>query len=196
MAVRINKKICDNADACGGIEACPTGAIFWDDVSQTLSTDDSKCTSCGVCEDACPIGAIMCAPDAESLKKIEVMIEADERKFEDLMVERYGAAPVDDLMQIEEDDIKAFIEKSAGLVFIEQNKDSTIACLLQSIPISQLREKIGKAFVYKKAIVNEERGGEYPRILIYNNAKKVGMVEGSFEVEQAEDLISAIEKMI
>jgi len=192
MAVRINRKICDNADACGGIEACPTGAIYWDPKAQSLCTDDSKCTNCGQCEDACPVGAILWAPDETSLKKIEADIAADDRTLEALMVERYGAMPVDESMQIDSANISDFIKANKGIVLIEQNKESSIACLLQSIPISQLQNKLGKSFIYKKAIINEEQEGEFPCLLVYVNSEKVGMVEGFFEDTQIDGLVNAI----
>jgi ferredoxin len=192
MAVRINRKICDNADACGGIEACPTGAIYWDSAKQLLSTDDSKCTSCGACEDACPVGAILWASDEESLKKIEADIAVDDRTLEMLMVERYGAMPVDDSMQIDDEDIDSFVKASTGIVLIEENKESTIACLLQSIPISQLQIKLGKSFTYRKTIVDEGLEGEFPRLLIFINTKKGGVIDGFFEDTQIGELAAAI----
>ena len=192
MAVRINRKICDNAEACGGIEACPMGAIYWDSEKQSLCTDDAKCTGCGLCEDACPVGAILWASDEGSLKKIEADIAADERTFESLMVERYGAIPVDDSMQIENADIDAFVKASTGVVLIEQNKESSIACLLQSIPISQLQVKLDNPFIYRKAIINETQKGEYPCLSVFVNTKKTGVVNGFFESTQADELADAI----
>ena len=196
MAVRINKKICDNADACSGIEACPTGAIYWDSEKQLLCTDDAKCTSCGQCEDACPIGAILWASDEESLKKIEADIAADDRTFDALMVERYGAMPVDDSMQIDNADIETFVKSTKGIILIEQNKESSISCLLQSIPISKLQEKLSKSFIYKKAIVDENQDGNFPCLLIFVNAKKIGTIEGFFEDTHMEKLVNAVRELI
>ena len=34
MSVLINFKICDNAEVCGGIEVCPTGALSWDEENE------------------------------------------------------------------------------------------------------------------------------------------------------------------
>jgi len=192
MAVRINMKICDNADACGGIEACPTGAIYWDSEKQSLRTDDNKCTSCGQCEDACPVGAILWAADEESIKKIEADIAADNRTFEELMVERYGATPVDDSMQIDNADIEAFVKARAGTVLIEQNKESSIARLLQSIPISQLQAKIEKPFVYRKTMVEEEQEGEFPCLSVFSDGKRIGVIDGFFENTQANELANSI----
>jgi NAD-dependent dihydropyrimidine dehydrogenase PreA subunit len=196
MAVRINKKICDNADACGGIEACPTGAIYWDEEKQSLCTDDTKCTNCGQCEDACPVGAILFAADEESLKKIEADIAADNRTLDDLMVERYGAMPIDNDILVEYEDIEAFVQNSNDIVFIEQNKESQIACLLQSIPVSQIQAKCQKSITYKKVLVDEQLDGEYPRLLVYKNKTKTGEVEGYFDDSQTEEFIDKLNKLL
>lgn len=37
MPVLINKKICDNAPECSGIEACETGALYFDEEKKRLA---------------------------------------------------------------------------------------------------------------------------------------------------------------
>ncbi|MDR0460786.1 MAG: 4Fe-4S binding protein [Nitrososphaerota archaeon] len=192
MVVRINRKICDNIVACGGVKVCPTGAIFWDVEKQTPVTDDSKCINCGQCEDACPLGAILWAVDEQALKRIEADIIADERILESSIVERYGAKLVDESAQIENAVIDMFVEANVGVVFIEQNKKSTIACLLQSISITQLQTKLGTSFTYKKAFIDEDQAGVFPRLLVYVNAKKVGVVDGYYGNTQTDEFVKKI----
>lgn len=192
MVVRINRKICDNVVACGGVEVCPTGAIFWDGEKQMPSTDDSKCIGCGQCEDACPLGAILWAVDEVALKKIEADINADEKMFESVIIERYGTKLVDESVQIENSAVEAFVGANTGIVLIEQNKKSTVACFLQSIPISQLQAKLGKPFVYKKAFIAEDQTGKFPRLLIYIDAKKVGVIDGYYENTQINEFVNEI----
>ena len=50
MPVIINHKICDQANACGGIGVCPVGAFAYNDKTKYIDIDYSKCFSCGECE--------------------------------------------------------------------------------------------------------------------------------------------------
>ena len=70
MPVIINWKICDSVKECGGIEVCPTGAIYWDEEKKAVKIDNSKCTSCGQCEPACPASAITVVGTEEELRRI------------------------------------------------------------------------------------------------------------------------------
>ena len=45
MAVLLNYKICDNAAECGGIEICPTGALFWNEANEKIEIDNNLCIS-------------------------------------------------------------------------------------------------------------------------------------------------------
>ena len=83
MSVLINFKICDNAKECGGIEVCSTGALSWDDKKETIVIDNTKCISCGLCEKACPIGAITVAKTEEEYEKIKKKIDDDPRTIEE-----------------------------------------------------------------------------------------------------------------
>ena len=110
MAVYINFKICDNASECGGIEACPTKALTWDEEKETIKIDNDKCISCGKCEKECPIGAIRVGKTEEECKKIEREIDEDIRATKDLFVDRYGAAPLSEFFMIESSEIEEKVE--------------------------------------------------------------------------------------
>jgi len=54
--VKIEANRCDNSPFCPARRVCPRGAILPNGMSYTV--DDAKCTGCGVCVRACPMGAI------------------------------------------------------------------------------------------------------------------------------------------
>ena len=137
MAVLINFKICDNAEECSGIEVCPTGALAWDKVNETIVIDNEKCISCGMCEKECPIGAIRVAHDENEYNEIKKEIDDDSRNTKDLFVDRYGAAGISDFFKIEKDEIADKIKKDC-LTLIEVYNLDFAECLLKSIPIKEL----------------------------------------------------------
>lgn len=90
-----NYDLCDMAPECGGIEVCPTGAIYYDKKQGRPVWDASKCTFCLTCTtpDACPVGVIMYARDEKEEKRIREMINSDPRTADWLWRERYGVQP-------------------------------------------------------------------------------------------------------
>lgn len=69
MSVLINFKICDNSKDCNGIAVCPIKAFYWDEKKKTIAVDETKCISCGKCEESCPVDAIRVARNEKELKK-------------------------------------------------------------------------------------------------------------------------------
>ena len=69
MSVLINKKRCDNADACSCIEECPTKAFYWDEENQTVAVDNNLCINCRNCMISCEAGAVKVARDEEEYRK-------------------------------------------------------------------------------------------------------------------------------
>lgn len=200
MAVYINFKICDNASECGGIEVCPTGALTWDEEKETIKIDNEKCISCGKCEKECPIGAIRVGKTDEECKKIEREIEEDKRTTKDLFVDRYGAAPLSEFFMIEEAEIE---EKIFGksLVLIECYQDSSIQCLLKSIPVKEITKGLPSDTLFYKASFEEEKENEFgiqefPALLIYQEGKLKGKVEGYFETSDKEKFMNQVNTII
>lgn len=194
MAVLLNYKICDNAAECGGIEVCPTGALFWNEVNKKIEIDNNLCISCRNCVAECPVGAIQVAVTDEEYETIKTEIENDYRTVEELFVERYGAMPVDeDLVVMDKNQITAFIN-TGSVVFVEQFQDSSIQCLLHSIPMAAILEKYGGKYI--KQQIDDNIEGEYPCLIIYQDGKMTGRVDGYYEKQDVDKFFKAIDKIL
>lgn len=193
MAVLLNYKICDNAAECGGIEVCPTGALFWNEENQKIEIDNNLCISCRNCVTECPVGAIQVAATDEEYESIKTDIDNDHRTVEELFVERYGAMPIDEDSVIDEDQITTVIN-TESIVFVEQFQDSSIQCLLHSIPMAAILERYGGKYV--KQQIHNDTEGEYPCLVIYRNGKIVGCVDGYYEEQDIDKFFEIIDKTL
>ena len=200
MAVLINFKICDNAKECGGIEACPTGALSWDRTTKKILIDNSKCTSCMKCVEACPSNAIHVAKNDEEYKKIEMEIKKDPRRASDLFVDKYGSQPIDPDSLLKEENFKDFITKSNNKNLIEFFSEDKIECLLRSNPIRRLIPN--KNIFFKKVeIKNSNLLKEYsisklPCLLVFDKGVFLGKIEGFYGVDKSEELKNKIINLI
>ena len=155
----INFKICDNSADCNGIAQCPTGVFTWDDDAKTIRIDHTKCVECGACADFCSVNAIRYAGNAEELAKIQAEIDADPRTVAELLVDRYGCAPIIDTHSFELSKQKlADRMNTARPVLIEFNTEATIECLLKSVPIAEIQAAFHPDAVYSKFILGEGGG--------------------------------------
>lgn len=198
MAIQINWNICDNADACSGIEVCPTGALFWNNKNKTIAINNDLCISCRLCcgPSGCPIGAIMVTDTEEDFIKAREIIDNDTRTKEQLFVERYGA-PIDENICIDISEITAKVAN--GIVFIEKFfNDARIHCLLRSIKVDDIRYKLGLSSMlyYKCELAHDDGTTCYPRLEIYKNGKLLGVIEDYFEDTQIDIFIAKIEKIL
>lgn len=195
MAVLVNFKICDNAKECSGITVCPTGALSWNEEQETITIDNNKCISCGLCEKECPIGAIMVAKNDEEYSKIEKEIEEDQRTTKDLFVDRYGAVAISDFFKIELEEIKEKVKKNC-LTLIEIYNPDAAECLLKSIPIKDLTKSFPNDTQYYKAESNSENKEyeikELPALLLFKNGELLGHIEGYYNSDQKEEIISKL----
>lgn len=200
MSVLINFKICDNAQECSGIAVCPTGALSWNEEKEIIEIDNSKCISCGLCEKECPIGAIMVTKNEEEYNKIQKEIDEDPRTTKDLFVDRYGAVAISNFFKIELKDIKEKSEKDC-ITLIEMYNPDVAECLLKSIPIKELTKKLPNNTLYYKVETDNTNIEDYgikelPALLIYKKGKLLGSIEGYFNNEEKENMLSNLNNIL
>mgnify|MGYP001559449525 FL=1 len=149
MPIKINFNACDNSKECSGLAICPMNAIYWDDEKLnfqkkkgTLCVDNNKCVSCGQCVSACPIGAIIFAKTNKDLDNLADSLHINSKTVAELFVERYGAEPMNEKIRLDILEVTNFIKKTPGILLIEEYCDCSIQCLLRSIPIETIKQKI------------------------------------------------------
>jgi len=202
MAVLVNFKICDNDKACSGMSACPNGVFEWDEKNSTLVIHNEKCISCGLCEKACMVSAIKVARTEEEYKKIEKEFDDDPRTINDLLVDRYGATPIDKAMIGKENEIELKLGDAKRPFMVELYNEDSIMCLLKSIPIKEIADNFDKETRYRKIEVNsEELLKEYnikelPSLLFFKDSKLLGKIEGYYDENSKEELMHKIEAIL
>jgi len=199
MPAIINFKICDNSEDCSGIEACPTGAMYWDKENKVITVDNSKCTSCGACEKACPVGAIRVAKTEDEFNRIKKEIEEDPRKVSDLFVDRYGAQPIHPAFLIPQDKFEIQIIRSTKPAVVELFNDLSIQCLLHSIPIKELFKDIDIKYRKIKAddsFLKKYKVKKLPCLLFFKEGKLIGRIEGYYEVPDKDKFMAKIKEFL
>ncbi|MBZ9572837.1 4Fe-4S dicluster domain-containing protein [Patescibacteria group bacterium] len=200
MAVLINFKICDNSEDCNGIDVCPTGAFYWDKKKKTIAIDNSKCISCGKCEEACPVGAIRMAKNEREYKKIKKEIEKDPRKLSDLFIDRYGATPIHPAFLIPQNKFEVQIIRSTNPAVVELFNRESIECLLYSVPIKELFKDMDiryrKIEVKDDSFLKKYKVKELPSLLFFKAGKLTGKIDGYFDIKQKKELKKKINKII
>lgn len=191
MPILINYKICDNSKECNGIKVCKTGALSYDSKKEKIVIDNTKCTDCGVCEKECPIGAIHLAKTDAEYKKMKVEIDNDSRTVRDLFVDRYGAFPMSDFFIINNNQFNKKININ-DIVLIELYNDSSIKCLLKSIPIKEITDNILEPLYYyrlkpSEIIIKKYNITTLPTMLVFKNSKFLGKIEGYYSNKEIED---------
>lgn len=204
MPVVINFKICDNAEACNGIRVCPVGAFQWNAEKKTLEIDEEKCINCGKCatsEESCQVGAIRFAKNQEELKKLKKEIEQDPRTIKDLMVDRYGAQPINLPFRHKESEVQQILTTKRPIIMEVFNEDSE-ECLIKSIPVKEIFDRLDiPNLSYKKVEVDTEEFmekydiQELPSFLMFQSGKLIGKIEGYYSIEEKEILFEKIKEI-
>lgn len=196
MPAIINHKICDQANACGGIRVCPVGAFTYNEKTKRIEIDNSKCISCGACEKTCPIGAIAVAQTWEEYEELKKEIDNDPRSAEDLFVDRYGGDIINENVLIDVKDLDK-VSKESNDTLIEVFNDDSIMCLLKSIPFADILENSTYKKYYRCNVGESDLSKfgvkELPSLLLCN-AGKVRVVYGYFEEKDAEELYKKLKK--
>lgn len=174
------------------------GVFSWGEGGLTI--DNKKCTSCGKCEEACMVSAIKVARNEEEYQRIKKEIEDDPRSINDLLVDRYGATPIDVAMMGNKDEIEIKMKAKRPMIIELYNEDS-IMCLLKSIPLKKIADIFDKDTRYRKIEVKGqellEKYGvkELPALLFFRDGKFIKKYEGYVEEENKEELIDFIKML-
>lgn len=197
MSAIINFKICDNSSECSCLSVCPVKAITWDSKKKTLLIDESKCINCGLCVNACPVGAIKVAV-GQDFEFIKEEYKKDKRKTSDLFVERFGAESTNKEAVVSNAYFQSLINKKENMV-IEFFNDNSIMCLIKSIPI---RELFKKGTLYNKIdttsdkdLIKQFKIKKLPCLLFFKEGKLIDKIEGYFDTTQKEKLLAKIKRI-
>ncbi|MDR1583055.1 MAG: hypothetical protein LBS55_07345 [Prevotellaceae bacterium] len=205
--ILINRNICDNSPACGGIDVCKNiaEALFWDEKEGRVAYNADLCTRCGECtneERGCPVGALRLAETEEEYTQIEQEIAADTRRIEDLKVERYGAEPIEECISINELDSWLKEQNKTDILLVELFTENSIQCLLYSIKVEDIQANIAKNSKYIKVQLAKEEDiinptiEEVPALLIYKEGKLLGKTEGYYDESEQEVFFNTIKQII
>ena len=210
MPIQFNFNVCDNSPECSGKAACNNGAIYWsaDDINAlgekgVLCVDNSKCSSCGQCvgNEGCPVGAIIFAQTEEELAELTRGMEIDINKVKTLFVERYGAEPIDKEFCIVPGEIESRLGED--ITVIEEFTESTIQCLLSSIPIEEILQSVRSLtgttsvnFLKCDCTESDNENKKLPSLKVFKNGKILAQIDGFFDNSHLDDLKTKLKKSI
>ena len=202
MAVLVNFKICDNAKECSCIQECPVGAFYWDESSKSIAIKDSVCTLCGICENACPVGAVKIAKTEKKLKILEDEYNKDIRTTDELFIDRYGATPINKSYLGNQSKFDVQVLQSVKLIVVELFNEDSIMCLLKSIPIRDILGDIKTNLTYRKievtdnSLLEEYKVLELPALLFFKDGNFLGKIEGFYDIYEQDKLINKVKEII
>ena len=110
-------------------------------------------------------------------------------------MDRYGATPLSEFFIITEEELEKKLGESITL--IEAYEEDTIECLIKSIPIKEITSNMPKDTKYFKMEASSLTKEKYninilPSLLIFNNKKFKGKIEGYYNTDQKQELLDQI----
>ncbi len=202
MSVLINKKRCDNADACSCIEGCPTKAFYWDPEKETIAVDNNLCINCRNCMISCEAGAVKVARDEEEYQKIKTEYDEDIMTVEELFQDRYGATLIAEKYALDLVDLKDVVENSNKILLVEFYNEEEAKCLINSIPVKEIIDSISYPVSYRKVNISDIRDlkeyeiKELPALLIIENGKVIYKWEQFVNINEKEILLKNIKETV
>lgn len=189
--VIINRNICDNAPECSGIAVCQTGALFWNELNESIDYADTKCIDCGQCADVefggCPVGAILWGENDEDYEEKKQLVASETMTLEQLEVDRYGATPIKSIIEYER--INEIIKNTKKeYILLEFFNDDSIQCLVHSIRVEDIISIFnGNATYHKICLEDLNDCSEYckiekfPALAIYKHGQLIGVINGYYQ---------------
>lgn len=200
MSVLINNKRCDNASVCSCISECPTKAFYWDSNKKSVAVDNNLCINCRQCVIACEAGAVKVARDDEEYSKIKTEYDDDMMTKEELFQDRYGASIVDERFALDISDLEELIKNSNKQLLVEFYNDDEAKCLINSIKIEKIINKIGLKISYRKInLASVQQLKKYgvttlPALVIIDNGRVVFNYNGFVDAKNEELILNKLDK--
>ena len=128
-------------------------------------------------------------------------IEQDPRTIKDLMVDRYGAQPINLPFRHKESEVQQILTTKRPIIMEVFNEDSE-ECLIKSIPVKEIFDRLDiPNLSYKKVEVDTEEFmekydiQELPSFLMFQSGKLIGKIEGYYSIEEKEILFEKIKEI-
>jgi len=201
-----NYKICDRSPQCGGIEACPKNAIYYDKTLKKPIWDKSKCNFCLQCTlpGTCPVGAILFARDQKQADLINDTIDKDTRTQTWLWQERYGVEPTVQYPQAENitSDLDLVLSQDK-IVIIDVWHPDFLECRLHSPLFSELLKNLPQNYqLYKlnaskyPQYTKKLNVNDFPSLLIFQNSKLLDTIHGYIKIADVDKINQRLIKII
>lgn len=202
MSVLINKKRCDNADACSCISECPTKAFYWDTENQTVAVDNNLCINCRNCMISCEAGAVKVARNQEEYEKIKTEYDEDIMTIEKLFQDRYGASLVEEKYTLDISELEKIIVDSNKPLLLEFYNEEEARCLINSIPIEEIMKEIPFSVSYRKVNISEIDSlinyhiNNVPSLIVVKEGEVIYGWNGFVHVNEKEKLLEDLKEKL
>jgi len=149
----------------------------------------------------CPVQAIFMAKNDKEYKQIKKEIAKDKRKISDLFIDKYGAQPLHPGFIYKLKNFKANVIEATKIVMVEIYNDSSIQCLLRSIPLKEIvshkNMKFCKINIHNdKKFLERYKIKKLPSLLFFTEGKIFGKIEGYYDIDKKKELQVKIQKIL